>query len=518
MEGGQDPGGAILTRTLGQNPLGGSIFEEQNIHADDTQWTEDHQRILERENSHGSVDVLDAEDLPTFYAALRLLPIAIMLPAAGGIGVSIQAEFVKILVCEVSYNISANICAHIGDAEYKSLGDKVVADAAHYQLFSTLVGSLIPVVLSLFVGSWSDKFGRKWPMMIPFLGYFFGNLFVSVISNFRLHPAFMLIPPFLGSLTGGWTILLMAMFSYIGDYTTDKTRAMNIAVIDGLMILVGNVAGLLGGFLFKLYGFQVPIYVQTSMHGLSFLYVLVVIRDRISRPKGESRSCAELFSFSHLRDNLQMLRTQRLGSTRTHIYLVLFSLFLFSICDSGEENITQYFVEFQPFNWTVTFYTIYSCISGVCRSLAIIIGMVAFRKFLHINDTLIAFIGAFSGVLYFFGFGIARTSSMLYIAATAGMLRTMMIVCTRSILSALVESYELGKMMSMISSLQALTPLIGASIFNSIFAATSSWFSGMCFLVGAFLTVFVMAAFGYVDVERRQALYSTPRSPKSFLG
>ncbi|OQV14353.1 hypothetical protein BV898_11471 [Hypsibius exemplaris] len=186
--------------------------------------------------------------------------------------------------------------------------------------------------------------------MIPFLGYFFGNLFVSVISNFRLHPAFMLIPPFLGSLTGGWTILLMAMFSYIGDYTTDKTRAMNIAVIDGLMILVGNVAGLLGGFLFKLYGFQVPIYVQTSMHGLSF------------------------------------------------------STFWLS---SVKENITQYFVEFQPFNWTVTFYTIYSCISGVCRSLAIIIGMVAFRKFLHINDHLIAFIGAFSGVLYFFGFGIA---------------------------------------------------------------------------------------------------------------
>ncbi|OQV17200.1 hypothetical protein BV898_08693 [Hypsibius exemplaris] len=62
-----------------------------------------------------------------------------------------------------------------------------------------------------------------------------------------------------------------------------------------------------------------------------------------------------------------------------------------------EEDITQYFFEFQPCNMTVTLYTIYSCTSGVCRSLAIIIGTVAFRKFLHINSTLIAFIGAFSG-------------------------------------------------------------------------------------------------------------------------
>ena len=94
----RDPGNAILTNVVGGNPLAGSIFEEQNIHANDRKWQEEHRGILERKNSHGSVDVLDAADLPTFYAALRLAPIAILLPAAGSLSYAINTEFLKLRV------------------------------------------------------------------------------------------------------------------------------------------------------------------------------------------------------------------------------------------------------------------------------------------------------------------------------------------------------------------------------------------------------------------------------------
>ena len=49
----------------------------------------------------------------------------------------------------------------------------------------------------------------------------------------------------------------------------------------------------------------------------------------------------------------------------------------------------------------------------------------------------------------------------------------------------------------------------GVTIFNTIFAETSSYFSGMCFLVAAFVAVVVMAGFAYIDVARRAPLYST---------
>ena len=110
---------------------------------------------------------------------------------------------------------------------------------------------------------------------------------------------------------------------------------MNIGVIEGLFGISGNSFGLLGGYLYKFYGFHVPFYTTTCLYMVSFCYVLFVIRDRIPRENGESRGLLELFSIGHIRDNIRMLRRKRVGHTRRHIYVVLFSLLLFSVCDSG---------------------------------------------------------------------------------------------------------------------------------------------------------------------------------------
>lgn len=91
-------GSDVLTSALGENPLAGSVFEEQNVHSGDTEWQEEHQHIIERKNSHGTVDVLDADDLPTFYSAIRMAPIAVLLALAGGMNGPISTEFLKIRV------------------------------------------------------------------------------------------------------------------------------------------------------------------------------------------------------------------------------------------------------------------------------------------------------------------------------------------------------------------------------------------------------------------------------------
>ena len=59
-------------------------------------------------------------------------------------------------------------------------------------------------------------------MLLPFVGITLADAYLAVISNFKLHPLFFLIFSCLGSITGGWVILLMAMFSFLGDYSTEK--------------------------------------------------------------------------------------------------------------------------------------------------------------------------------------------------------------------------------------------------------------------------------------------------------
>jgi hypothetical protein len=179
--------------------------------------------------------------------------------------------------------------------------------------------------------------------------------------------------------------------------------------------------------------------------------------------------------------------------------------------------VTQLFLEFQPFAWTVEFFTVYSSIIGLSNSACIMIFMLVFRKLFGLPDTTIAFIGTISSVLYYFGFGVARVSWILYVAAGFGVLKPLVIICIRSLLSGMVEKNEIGKSMSLISSMQALTPLLGSVVFTTIFAQTSSWFPGLCFLISAFLMLMVMSAFGYVDVMRRRAIYSAPDSDTKLL-
>ena len=65
--------------------------------------TRDNERhwILERTESSvsaGSVDLVDPEDLPTFYTAIRLGPMAVLLAIAGGMLAPVTTEFLKLRV------------------------------------------------------------------------------------------------------------------------------------------------------------------------------------------------------------------------------------------------------------------------------------------------------------------------------------------------------------------------------------------------------------------------------------
>ena len=61
-------------------------------------------------------------------------------------------------------------------------------------------------------------------MAIPLFGMGAAAVYVSVLANFRFHPDLILLQPVVPALTGGFGILLMAMYSFAGDYSTNKVE------------------------------------------------------------------------------------------------------------------------------------------------------------------------------------------------------------------------------------------------------------------------------------------------------
>jgi hypothetical protein len=133
---------------------------------------------------------------------------------------------------------------------------------------------------------------------------------------------------------------------------------------------------------------------------------------------------------------------------------------------------------------------------------------------LRMKDTAIAMVAYTSATIGYIGYSVATTSWLIVISAVFGHMRLLCTVCIRSVLGELVERNELGKIMALISVVQSMSPLLGSVVFVDIFAYTASWWSGLCFAIGSFMLIIVLAIFAYVDVVRRDWIYS--KSGESF--
>lgn len=93
-----------------------------------------------------------------------------------------------------------------------------------------MIRSVIPAILVLILGPYSDKFGRKCVIITAFVGAtaYFGLLtLLSTLSGFnKISPWYyaLAIIPF--TLTGDFSIILTGVLSYITDISTGKKRSI----------------------------------------------------------------------------------------------------------------------------------------------------------------------------------------------------------------------------------------------------------------------------------------------------
>ena len=88
-----------------------------------------------------------------------------------------------------------------------------------------MIGSYIEnipqILVTLYMGPFADK-GRKPLMYLPFFGHLLSGGFTLIFLYFKTWPAQYLWLTSLYTLFGGYSVLQIAMYGYIGDVTTDK--------------------------------------------------------------------------------------------------------------------------------------------------------------------------------------------------------------------------------------------------------------------------------------------------------
>lgn len=130
--------------------------------------------------------------------------------------------------CRVNLNMSDAICTAL---EKRIKSNYTLDQEAQVQqlvtsmtMWQSVIQHTIPCIFVIFIGSWSDRTRRRKPvLLLPIFGELVRvlGLLVCVFYFYELPMEIAgLVESVPSSITGGWMIMFMGVFTYISDVTT----------------------------------------------------------------------------------------------------------------------------------------------------------------------------------------------------------------------------------------------------------------------------------------------------------
>lgn len=182
-------------------------------------------------------------------------------------------------------------------------------------VWKTILQSTLPALLIMFVGSWSDRWGLRKPcMMVPIIGEFLTviGLMVSTYFFYELPMEVVgFVEGFFPALTGGWFVMFMGIFSYIGDVTTVEDRTLRIGVVNVFCSLGIPIGLALSGVAYKQIGFYGVFSISAVFYVMAFAYCYFYVEESkvIATVDPRREQCGffkDFFDLKHVSDTFKV--------------------------------------------------------------------------------------------------------------------------------------------------------------------------------------------------------------------
>ncbi|XKL67101.1 hypothetical protein PGB90_010521 [Kerria lacca] len=242
--------------------------------------------------------------------------------------------------CRVNLNFTDEVCTALERRETQNytseeiIVQQLVADMITWK---TLVQSSIPAALIIFIGAWSDRTGRRKPgMLMPIVGEFLTSIGL-IICTYYFYELPMevagLIEAIFPAITGGWMTMFMAVFSYVGDITSVKTRTLRIGIVNVFCSVGIPIGTALSGVLYREIGSYGVYTISSLLYIFGFLYGAFVmpesgkkseIRKDLTKEK-ERKKCflKKFFDLRHIKEAFHVAFKDDGHSRRLRIIMLM---------------------------------------------------------------------------------------------------------------------------------------------------------------------------------------------------
>ena len=358
-------------------------------------------------------------------------------------------------------------------------------------LVTMFVKGIPPIIFALFIGPWSDKFGRKFLIVFPLIGYVLYDVwFLINVIFFDYFTADWLMLEFMQYWAGGYMCFFLGLYSYASDVSDESTRTVRIAVVDFVFfsgLSIGNslydnstLDGVLNSYFLgsgvsgkvkNAYGYETIYATAAVFHILAMLYGFFFIKDshQIRKRKemmSSNSSAAELtkenspeppapklnflaiFNFRNIIESFKVAFRRREGGVR-HIVIILITLFGMYNFSNGISNININYAK-KKFSWNTTdeFTETWSYVQSFSTGanlFAIGFIMPIMTQVLKLRDLSITAICVTSSLLGVTTILLAHKWEYLFLAYALRMFSDVVTVGIRSALTKIVGSNDVGK-------------------------------------------------------------------------
>lgn len=154
---------------------------------------------------------------------------------------------------------------------------------ASMNAWKNIVQSLLPSILLLFIGSWSDRHNRRKPCIIlPIIGEIMASTGFIICTYFfyelpmEWNGISESLPP---SITGGWFTMFVGVFSYISVLSSVETRTLRIGAVSLFSNVSVTIGIALSGILYREIGFYGVFSLALSMYTVALLYGCLTMKE-----------------------------------------------------------------------------------------------------------------------------------------------------------------------------------------------------------------------------------------------
>ncbi|XP_017044551.1 proton-coupled folate transporter [Drosophila ficusphila] len=384
--------------------------------------------------------------------------------------------------------------------EVKKIEGQVQSYASTITMISTMLESTVPALVSLFLGPWSDKFGRRPILLSTFIGYFISAIILIVLTQVttatNISPWWFLLSSVPSVFSGGTCALITILYCHVSDVATEDRRAMRMVTMEaalGLGMMAGSVAS---GSIYAATGASTLFILVGSIISIAVIYVYFFVPESLKSEDIQTGSrIREFFRLDLVKVLVRTCIKKRENYDRAIIWFVMMSLTLCVFAMEGENTVNYMFMRKQ-FDFTVQDYSTFNAARVVIQVVGSAFAMILLRRLLGMSTIVMTLIAFACCVLESTVRATAVYGSEMYLALVLGMMRGVMSPMCKAILSHVTPTSELGKIFSLTTSLQSISPLGAAPMYTAVYQATVNFYPGIFnfISVGLYFICYCMSA------------------------